>query len=69
MYHVFIHVGARYTWASLRTNPADAPFLAAIGFRPDDFLSKKFSPDEIVNIEKKLLDEAENRGFPLQKLV
>ncbi len=58
----FLHRGSSYQWAYLNTEKIPEGYLRAIGYREDKV--KKLSFEDIQAIKVKLLNYAENNGFP-----
>ncbi|TAK37428.1 MAG: hypothetical protein EPO28_11950 [Saprospiraceae bacterium] len=59
-----MHIGPPYHWVSLRNGNVDEAFLSQSGFRPRLYAGKPFSYAEILKTQDRILQQAENRGYP-----
>lgn len=64
----YIHIGKPYKWASLRNGNVNTDYLSQVGYRERLFENKPFSAKEIADIEEKLLNFAEDTGFPFAQV-
>ncbi len=64
----YLHIGKPYKWASLRNGNVNPDYLSQVGYRERLFENKPFSAKEIANIEEKLLNFAEDTGFPFAQV-
>lgn len=64
----WLHVGPAYEWASLRNGNVPDDLLSRSGFRPKLFNGKQLRFTEIQKLQERLLQEAENTGFPFAKV-
>ncbi len=64
----FLHIGKPYKWASLQNGNVNTDYLSQVGYRERLFENKPFSAKEIVDIEEKLLNFAEDTGFPFAQV-
>lgn len=67
-FRVTCHVGNRYKGAIIKTDNVPSLFLKAMGFNEKQKNQQPFSLSEIIELEKKLLQEAENRGYPFAQV-
>ncbi len=65
---VWLHVGQAYEWASLSNGNVPDELLNRSGFRPKLFNGKPLRFSEIQKLQERLLQEAENTGFPFAKV-
>lgn len=60
-----LHIGPRLRWLSLRPmSPADRTWLEAAGFREKDFTQKPLRHDALLAIQRRVLEQFENHGYP-----
>ena len=59
-----MHIGPPYHWVSLRNGNVDEAFLNQGGFRPRLYAGKPFSYAEMLKTQDRILQQAENRGYP-----
>ncbi|MCC6724770.1 MAG: BamA/TamA family outer membrane protein [Saprospiraceae bacterium] len=64
----WLHLGPIYEWASLRNGNVPDDLLNRSGFRPKLFNGKPLRFTDILKLQERLLQEAENRGFPFAKV-
>lgn len=64
----FLHVGTVYEWANLQNGNVPEDLLNRSGFRPKLFNEKPIRFVEIQKTEERLLQQAENNGFPFAKV-
>ncbi len=64
----YLHIGKPYKWASLRNGNVNTDYLSQVGYRERLFENKPFSAKEIADIEEKLLNFAEDTGFPFAQV-
>ncbi|MCU0348882.1 MAG: hypothetical protein MUC59_18220 [Saprospiraceae bacterium] len=64
----WLHIGPTYEWASLRNGNVPDDLLNRSGFRPKLFNGKPLRFTEIQKLQERLLQEAENSGFPFAKV-
>lgn len=60
----FLHVGPAYEWASLKNGNVDDSFLDRAGFRERIYQGKPLRFDEILKLQERLVEQAENNGYP-----
>jgi outer membrane protein assembly factor BamA len=65
---VYLHLGKPYRWGKLRNGNVDAAFLTQVGFRERILDGKPLSANEIFDIEDRLLNYAENNGYPFARV-
>jgi outer membrane protein assembly factor BamA len=65
---VYVHLGKPYKWGKLRNGNVDAAFLTQIGFRERLLNGKPLLASEIFEIEERLLNYAENNGYPFARV-
>lgn len=65
---VSIFCGDKYEWISLRKGNVPEEYLVQSGFRERFFVNKPFQPVELAKIEKSIVHEAENSGYPFAKI-
>ncbi len=61
---VNLQTGAQYEWTSLANGNVEAVFLEQIGFRERLLDGKPFNYSQLIKIQEKLLNYAENNGYP-----
>ncbi len=59
-----VHPGHRYEWAYLQAGNLNAEIQERSGFREKLFLEKPFRYDQIRHLFEKILQQAENTGYP-----
>ena len=55
-------------WVQLRTLPTDADWLGAVRFHPLDFTDNPLNHTALLLLEKRLLESAENNGYPFARI-
>jgi outer membrane protein assembly factor BamA len=65
---VYLHLGQPYKWGKLRNGNVDAAFLTQIGFRERLLDGKPLLANAIFEIEERLLNYAENNGYPFARV-
>ncbi len=60
----WLHVGKAYKWASLRNGNVEEAFLNQSGFKEKLYRGKNLDFLQIKKMQDKLLQEAENTGYP-----
>lgn len=63
-----LHIGKPYKWANLSNGNVNIEYLSQVGYRERLFDGKPFSAKEISDIEEKLLNFAEDTGFPFAQV-
>ena len=61
---VTLETGAQYEWTSLENGNVESVFLEQVGFRERLLDGKPFRYTQLVKIQEKLLNYAENNGYP-----
>jgi len=64
MAQVILQTGPQYEWSSLENGDVETVFLEQVGFRKRLLDGKPFRYRELVKIQEKLLNYAENNGYP-----
>jgi outer membrane protein assembly factor BamA len=64
----WLHIGPAYEWTNLRNGNVPDDLLNRSGFRPKLFNGKLLRFTEIQKLQERLLQEAENTGFPFAKV-
>ncbi|MBL7813523.1 MAG: hypothetical protein JNL70_00865 [Saprospiraceae bacterium] len=67
-YKAYLHIGQSYKWAKLRNGNINTNYLSQVGYRERLFDNKPFSPKELADLEQKLLNFAEDTGFPFAQV-
>ena len=62
--HAWLHIGGPYGWAALANGNVDKEFLDRSGFREKLYRGKPLDFTEIKKMQERLLEQAENNGFP-----
>lgn len=65
---VWVHIGERYEWLHLQNGNVEKTWLTAIGFDAKAWKSQIFSIQNVRNLQKQLLNFAENHGFPFAQI-
>lgn len=60
----WLHLGRQYHWLALSNGNVNEDLLNRAGFRPRLYQKKPVQYPEILNIQQRLLEQAENNGFP-----
>ena len=63
-FNAFVHIGAKYEWASLTNGNVEPAFLEQVGFRERLYSKKDFHYAEVLKLQESLLEYAENNGYP-----
>ncbi|MCF8247914.1 MAG: hypothetical protein K9J37_22335 [Saprospiraceae bacterium] len=64
----WLHVGPAYEWASIANGNVDKDFLDRSGFRPRLYAHKPLNFTDIQKMQERILQQAENNGFPFAKV-
>ncbi|MEL6845691.1 MAG: POTRA domain-containing protein, partial [Bacteroidota bacterium] len=64
VYTTTLHLGSAYEWAALKNGNVNPAFLEQIGFRERLYRQRKFSLQEVQQLQASLLDYVENNGYP-----
>lgn len=64
----WIHLGERYEWLSLENGNIEKTWLQALHFEPRAWKYQQFSYANLLELEKNILEFAENHGFPFAKI-
>ncbi len=64
----WLHVGPAYEWASISNGNVDKDFLDRSGFRPKLYAGKPLLFTDILKMQERLLEQAENNGFPFARV-
>ncbi len=64
----WLHVGPAYEWASITNGNVDRDFLDRSGFRVKLYAGKPLLFTDIQKMQERLLEQAENNGFPFAKV-
>ncbi len=65
---VQIYVGPKFKWGVLRGGNVAEETLSKIGFREELYFEESLNANQIQRLFKKLLDEAENTGYPFAQV-
>lgn len=65
---VFLNPGPSYEWVQWSEGNVPKEILERVGFRLNDFKGKKINYRAVAKLERQLLDEYLNNGFPLAKV-
>lgn len=60
----WLHLGEAYQWAYLKNGNVEPGYLAQGGFRQKLFQQKPFRYEEIARLRERLVEQAENNGYP-----
>ena len=63
-----VHIGPAYDWVRLRTGNIPGNWLSKAGYREKGFRKKPFSFRKYQKIQEKLLEQAENNGYPFARV-
>ena len=63
-----LHVGPHYRWIALSNGNISPAILDGAGFRERLYRNKPFRYDQLRKLQEKLLDYAENHGYPFAKV-
>ncbi|MFM2268262.1 MAG: hypothetical protein RL757_1703 [Bacteroidota bacterium] len=61
---VQLHIGKKYDWLELKNGNISEDWLSSVGFRPSFFESKAVQISALRDLQNRLLQFAENHGFP-----
>ncbi|MCC9135766.1 BamA/TamA family outer membrane protein [Pontibacter silvestris] len=62
--HVKLHIGQQFEWAQLRNGNLSEGVLIESGFREKFYHNTPFKPAEYVRLQERILNYAENNGYP-----
>jgi outer membrane protein assembly factor BamA len=65
---IYLHLGKPYKWGKLRNGNVETAFLTQIGYRERLLDGKPMLSNEIFDIEERLLNYAENNGYPFARV-
>jgi outer membrane protein assembly factor BamA len=65
---VFVYVGVKYNWGVLKGGNVPEETLSKIGFREEVFFQEVLNPNQLSKLITKLLDQAENTGYPFARV-
>ncbi len=63
-WRVYIYSGDKYHWVKLKKGNIDRQTLNKMGYSERFFSGKPFRYEEVARIEKKLIENLENEGYP-----
>jgi len=63
-FNAFVHIGAKYEWATLTNGNVEPAFLEQVGFRERLYNGKDFHYEEVLKLQESLLEYTENNGYP-----
>lgn len=67
--NAFFHPGPAMRWVSVRSaNPENEAWLQSAGFREKHFAQKPLRYDVLLALEQRLLEQAENNGYPFAQV-
>lgn len=64
VFTAWLHVGPAYEWARLENGNVDGEFLDRSGFRERLYRGRPVNFTDILKMQERLLQQAENNGFP-----
>ncbi len=64
----FLHLGPQYEWMALTDGNVGEAWLDQVGFRERIYRKKPFNYTEVARLQERLLEYAENNGFPFAKV-
>lgn len=64
LFKAWLHTGQPYEWARLENGNVEEEFLNGGGFRERVYNGKTFEISNILKLQERLLEQAENNGFP-----
>jgi outer membrane protein assembly factor BamA len=62
--YAYLYIGAPYEWAKLTNGNVDKAFISQVGFLEKLYQNKPFYYSELSSFQEKLLEYAENNGYP-----
>lgn len=68
VFQAWLHVGQPYEWAWLENGNVDEAFLDRSGFRTRFYRGKVIDRADLLKIQERLLEQAENSGFPFARV-
>lgn len=63
-YAVYLFVGEKYIWNELKIKEQDKLIIKVAGVNQNTFSQKPFNPEVVNQVQEKLLDYFETKGFP-----
>jgi len=67
-FFAFFHLGPKYEWAALKNGNVPDFMLDAIGYRERLYREKPFRMAQLLKLQERLLEYAENHGYPFTKV-
>ncbi len=64
IFNVYFHLGKTYEWANMTNGNVENTFLEQVGFREKLYQNKPFNYRDVVEMQERLLEYAENNGYP-----
>jgi outer membrane protein assembly factor BamA len=64
IFTVHFYLGKTYEWASMTNGNVENTFLEQVGFREKLYQKKPFNYRDVVKMQERLLEYAENNGYP-----
>ncbi|MEM9050530.1 MAG: hypothetical protein AAGC47_00630 [Bacteroidota bacterium] len=65
---IYVYVGPKFKWGIIRGEELSEETLSKIGFRNKLYYGESFSSKQLAQLAKRLLDEAENTGYPFAEV-
>jgi len=62
--NAYLHLGARYKWAELRSGNVDPEILSSVRFKEKLFFGEELNPNNVASIYSSILSFCENNGYP-----
>ncbi len=62
--HVVLYIGRIFKWTTLRTGNVSASLLREIGYQEKMYRGRPLRYETLVDLEEKILDYSDNRGYP-----
>ena len=64
IFTVYFYLGKTYEWANMTNGNVEKTFLEQVGFREKLYQNKPFNYRDVVKMQERLLEYAENNGYP-----
>lgn len=68
VYDIYYFIGRKYQWGTLSFDSIPAAYLVAANINPLQYTQRALNPKHIAQISERLLQYAENNGYPFAKV-
>ena len=64
----YLSIGNSFLWATLKKGNLSDEIIRQVDFKEKIYRNKKFSYEEVTSLEKKIVENAENNGYPFAEI-